>query len=1269
MAMPKSAEEEVFNAARRIDAPDARRAYVERECGGDQGLKDRIEALLRVYDQERSFLRSPVEGMRVTEDRPPGERFGAVIGPYRLLEQIGEGGFGVVYMAEQQHPVRRKVALKVLKPGMDTRQVVARFEAERQALALMDHPNIAKVLDGGETASGRPYFVMDLVRGIPVTEFCDQNHLPVRPRLELFVTICQAVQHAHQKGIIHRDLKPTNVLVTMHDSTPSPFPLPQGGEGGVRGVVRIIDFGIAKALGQKLTEKTLFTSFAQMVGTPLYMSPEQAEMSGLDIDTRTDIFSLGVLLYELLTGTTPFDRERLNTVPFDELRRIIREEEPARPSARITTIGPAAATMSTNRQSDPKRLSRLFRGELDWIVMKCLEKDRTRRYQTANGLARDIQRYLNEEPVEACPPSAGYRLKKFARRNKGSLAVAAGVFLAVTVTAGSIGWAVRDRAARQAEIEQTEIARRAKVEGQVRDSLSMARALIAENNLASAREKLAQARARLGDDSSALDGLASEVEANAAELDRFQRFLALIDRAHQAETAPPPGLMLAAEAPNGTPGKPVPPATWGRRPTAAVPFLHEALTCYDVLKSDVGINNLGGGFLDRQQVEQIRRFVYEELLWLADDLIRRRREHESEKSLSPEAAARQALVYLEKAESAHAPTQALHALRARCRTILGEDAAAQADSQRANHTPATIAFDHFLRGQAAYDAKQLQEGVQAFEAALSVEPTHYWSLMRLGYCLSDLGRGPEDSAEAARIFTGCILNRPEHAHAYFCRAKTYYDRGRYVEAVTDDSKAIELDPQHTLAWMGRGISQFKLGRFDEAVADFSRAIELDPMYASPWYNRGNAHRKLSREDLALTDYSKAIELDPTFAAAWYNRGNAHSKLGREDMALTDFSKAVELDPKFMQAWYNRANAHSKLGREDMALTDYSKAIELDPTFAQAWYSRGNAHRKLRQADKAVDDYTKAIELDTNFKLAWYNRGLAHNSLGQPEKALADFTRAIELDPMDARSWCQRGRAYNRLGQAQKAVDDHTKAIEIDPKYVNALISRGSAYDILGHPEKAFDDFSRAIELDPSDPIPWSNRGLVNVALGREHKAIADFSKAIELDPKYARAWSSRGHAYSSLEEPGKAVADCSKAIELDPKYANAWSNRGVAYIRLGRPDKAVADCSKAVELAPSVGNHWKVLGVAQYRAGDWNAAVAALSKSRELRQGGDAIDQLFLAMAHWKLGNRDEARKAYEEAIPWLDKNQEALEKDRIHAKELRRFRAEAEELLELKKK
>jgi serine/threonine protein kinase/tetratricopeptide (TPR) repeat protein len=406
--------------------PEQWGVFLDGVCGADHVLRGRVEVLLRAHTNSNRLLDRPTHGLVANSSEPSPEHTGTIVGSYKLMEQVGEGGFGIVFRAEQQQPVRREVAIKILKPGMDSRQVVARFEAERQALALMDHPNIARVLDGGQTGAGRPYFVMDLVRGLPITDYCDSAQLGVRQRLELFLHVCSAVQHAHQKGIIHRDLKPTNVLVTSaRDSLE--------GEEDEAGVVKVIDFGIAKATGQPLTEKTLVTNQAQMVGTPLYMSPEQAALGGLDIDTRTDIYALGVLLYELLTGTTPFDKERLKQASYDEIRRIIREEDPPKPSTRISTLGQAATTASEQRRSDPRTLSQLFRGELDWIVLKCLEKDRGRRYQTASALAADVERYLHDEPVEACPPSTSYRFRKFARRHRTVLYASACVSAALMV--------------------------------------------------------------------------------------------------------------------------------------------------------------------------------------------------------------------------------------------------------------------------------------------------------------------------------------------------------------------------------------------------------------------------------------------------------------------------------------------------------------------------------------------------------------------------------------------------------------------------------------------------------------------------------------------------------------------------------------------------------------------------------------------------------------------------------------------------------------------
>jgi WD40 repeat protein/serine/threonine protein kinase len=419
-----------------------RAAYLDKACGADAALRRRVEELLKGHESTADSLRPPDNSSGAapagpTTDQPPlrplAERPGSSIGPYKLLQELGEGGMGTVFMAEQDRPVRRRVALKVIKPGMDSAQVVARFEAERQALAMMDHPHIARVLDVGTTNTGRPYFVMELVKGVPITEYCDANHLTPRERLELFVPVCQAIQHAHQKGIIHRDIKPSNILVTLHDGAPEP---------------KVIDFGVAKAIDQRLTERTLFTQLGQIVGTPEYMSPEQAEMSGLDIDTRSDIYSFGVLMYELLTGSTPLERRRLREAGFVEVLRRVREEEPPRPSTRLSSteeIGSIAA----RRKTEPTKLARLVRGEVDWIVMKALEKDRTRRYPTANALARDLQRYLTDEPVEAGPPSARYRLGKFARRHRATMATAAAfAIVLVAATAVSAWLAVRAAQAR-----------------------------------------------------------------------------------------------------------------------------------------------------------------------------------------------------------------------------------------------------------------------------------------------------------------------------------------------------------------------------------------------------------------------------------------------------------------------------------------------------------------------------------------------------------------------------------------------------------------------------------------------------------------------------------------------------------------------------------------------------------------------------------------------------------------------------------------------------
>ena len=429
--------QDIYIEAINRDDPEDRLQFLNDACGNDDDLRKQVEKLIRHSDQVESFLQHPPEPIAATADMPTvTERAGTQIGPYKLREQIGEGGFGVVYVAEQSKPVRRKVALKIIKPGMDSKDVIARFEAERQALALMDHPNIAKVFDAGATElTAARIFVMELVRGVPITEFCDEQKLSTRERLQLFVDICRAIQHAHQKGVIHRDLKPSNIMVTLDDNRPIP---------------KVIDFGISKALSQQLTENSVYTAYGQMIGTPLYMAPEQAQMSMREVDTRSDVYSLGVLLYELLTGSTPFDNETLQKSGFEEMRRIICEVEPPRPSARVSTLNAELlSTVSGDRSVDARKLGHSFRGELDWIVMKALEKDRNRRYESASAFAADVGRYLDDETVQACPPSVWYRFGKFARRKKGALAAAVVMLVFISTIAGGIGWITRDRAARE----------------------------------------------------------------------------------------------------------------------------------------------------------------------------------------------------------------------------------------------------------------------------------------------------------------------------------------------------------------------------------------------------------------------------------------------------------------------------------------------------------------------------------------------------------------------------------------------------------------------------------------------------------------------------------------------------------------------------------------------------------------------------------------------------------------------------------------------------
>jgi tetratricopeptide (TPR) repeat protein len=1114
-----------------------RASYLDSACGKDADLRERIEALLREHDQLGSFLESPAAASVATVDDPVSEAAGMRLGPYKLLQEIGEGGMGTVWMAEQQEPVRRLVALKVIKAGMDSVQIIARFEAERQALALMDHPNIAKVLDAGTTSEvrgqksevggqgsltsdlrpltsrGRPYFVMELVKGTPITKYCDEHRLTPRERLELFVLVCQAIQHAHQKGIIHRDVKPSNVLVAPYDGKP---------------VVKVIDFGVAKATGQRLTERTLFTGFGAVVGTLEYMSPEQAELNNQDIDTRSDIYSLGVLLYELLTGTTPLERKRAHEAGLLEALQIIREDETPPPSVRLSTLT-ELPSIAANRGLEPKMLSGLVRGELDWIVMKAVEKGRSRRYQTANAFACDIQRYLADEPLEACRPAIGYRLSKFARRHKTGVGIAAMAAVAVLLAVGGFSWVLYDRAAWQAKVAE-----------EVRSSLQRARTFIAEKQLVKARQELAEAKGRLGNEHLQVGNLAHDVEAvgeevKAVEADwaRFQRFLALIDRGNEAETSPKVELALTASA-GRMKAQIVQTKRYDRDPAKAVPFLLQALSCYGVMDRDHWSAGLEQGFLEPDKVAEVRRMVYEELLWLADDLTQRRVDHGSGRTMSPKDAAQQGLVYMAKAQALGPPTRAFYWIRASCRRLLGKEAEARTDEERAREMRATIALDHYLLGQAAYHARDHTTAVKQFEAALQLEPTHYWSLMRLGHCL--LHAQEKDVAAAVMAYTGCIMQRPKHAHAYFCRGFAYDKLRRTEEALADYAKAIELDPECAPAQYNRGVALAFTGDVEGAVACFRQAIAADPKHANAHYNLGVAQSRKGDVKGAIACYRQAIAANPKHALAHTNLGVALAATGDAEGAIASYQQAIAADPNHAPAHTNLGLALEGKGEVQEAVACFRQAIAADSKLAAAHLNLGNALYRMKDVEGAIACYHQAIAADPKLATAHTSLGDALAGKGEVEGAIACYRQAIAADPNYAPAHNNLGLALKGKADVEGAVAYYRQAIAADPKHAPAHTNLGNVLKAKGDVEGAVACYRRAIAADPKHAPSHFNLGVALHGKGDVEGAIDCFRAAISADAKYAHAHGALAAALlrqGRLAQAGDAARRCLQLVSAD----------------------------------------------------------------------------------------------------------------------------------------
>jgi serine/threonine protein kinase/tetratricopeptide (TPR) repeat protein len=1034
--------ETVFAAAAQKPITE-RLAYLDEACGADAELRRKVDRLLVAHDAAGDFLESPAQRPNGTIDEPPiTERPGSMIGPYKLKEQIGEGGFGLVFVAEQQEPVKRKVALKVIKPGMDTREVMARFTAERQALALMDHPNIARVLDAGATDSGRPYFVMELVRGIPITEYCDQNLLSPRDRLDLFITVCQAVQHAHQKGIIHRDIKPSNVLVTSHDGKP---------------VAKVIDFGVAKAINQQLTERSIYTNFTQMIGTPLYMSPEQAEMSGLDIDTRSDIYSLGVLLYELLTGSTPFEKKRFAKAAYDEIRRIIREDEPQKPSTRLSTSD-SIASIAAQRHTEPAKLSKLMRGDLDWITMKALEKDRTRRYETANGLARDIQRYLSDEPVEACPPSATYRLRKFAKKNRATLATA-GLFaftlvlfsaLCIWFTMDSInaqhraavaqGLAEQERDRANAEATKAKLAA-------VSEAKARLDALEKEKLAVEQRTRAEKARDRTRD---VLDAMTSEITGDSLTTQKAispeqKKFLSEVlmyyrefagekaddekTRARTAEAAYRVGLIEGQ---------------LGRK--------EQGIAAYQMARD--GYQKLAADFPAVPGYQRKLARSHNNLGLLLAGLgkgAEAEEQHRQAQTIQEKLAADFPTVPGHRQDLARS-----HGNRGNLLAGLGRRGEAEeqycqalaiqerlaADFPTVSGYRQELARSHGNRGNLLAGLGRRVEAEEQYRQALAIQEKlaadfpavsgYRWELAHshnsLGLVLAELGKRAEAEEQyrqalaiqekLAADFPAVPGHRQELARSHGNRGNLLGGLGRRAEAEEQYRQTLAIQEKLAADFPAVSGYQIELGgsycNYGNLVRDAGRAIESPGWFDKAIATLATVHRAEPRD----------VTAKQFFRNSHWGRAMAYDRLMKRTEALQDWDRAIELSPPAEQLGFRASRANSRL-RAGMVAEAVAEVAELTKSTnwnADQWYSFACIYAVAsgKIADKKREYADRAMELLTLARAAGY-------------KDAAHMKKDTDLDPLREREDFKKLIAELEKGAAaEKQVENKKPAEEKKP---------------------------------------------------------------------------------------------------------------------------------------------------------------------------------------------------------------------------------------------
>jgi tetratricopeptide (TPR) repeat protein len=1205
MTEPSLPEESLFAQALEIASATERAAFLDRACGDNQALRNEVEALLRAHEQSGDLLDNP-DKLLVTTDVPGQERPGTMLGPYKLLERIGEGGMGTVWMAEQIEPIQRRVAVKVVKAGMDSRQVLARFEAERQALALMEHPNIAKVLDAGQTPSGRPYFVMELVKGKPITKYCDEKRLAVRERLELFGDVCRAVQHAHQKGIIHRDLKPSNVLAAPYDGKP---------------VVKVIDFGVAKATGQRLTDKTLFTGFGALVGTPEYMSPEQAEVNNQDIDTRSDIYVLGVLLYELLTGSTPLTRKRLKEMPLLDVLRVIREEEPPRPSTRLSESEDTLPTIAAQRGLEPKKLSGVVRGELDWIVMKALEKDRNRRYETANGFAMDVQRYLADEPVVACPPSAAYRLRKFAQRNRAALLtmVLVGAALLTTVVAlvisnitisgkekeksealdherealreKSDALIAKDNALRDKEIAlQDANANRQKAEA----NLKLILAALDDVYITEAEKRFAAYRNEPNNPEAAQDPRQTQLER-----EFLQKGIGFYEKLIQPDSAEPAARFQTGKA--------------YRR----VGILRLELKQYEKAAETLerAISLLGKLVEEARTEPQYRWELAQAYRWQGNLWAN----SENPQPAKAEQPFRRTVALAEElaAEFRTKPDYRVHA--ATCRVSMGFMLRAMNRTQEA-------------------EAEYLQ-ALKLWQQLVDDFPMERWYRHELAYNLDSLGwlwqqtaKRPEKAEPFFRQALECheklvaedvtvVDNRERLARTHEHLAQVLTSTGRFRDAqevlrralkfykklaAAHPNKPAAQEAAKSCAWQMVTARESLLSDAPQAVELAKNAIDLAPQIGPFWTILGIAHFRSGHHEKAIQALTHALTLNGANADDALFLAMAHWQLGQKEEARQWFNAGrLRMEHGLPFRWglsdpdRLRREAEVLMGLDEAPvpaasqtkLDDpecYTRIIAAQPQAAWAYQVRGQIHRRLGNTQQADADARRAYELLKR------NLPTGPDALEEFKRAGAYYLRsnnwdmviivdskAIELKKDELWFYNERGWAYIVLRQWREAASDYTNAIALNPRRGHLYARRGYAYFQCGERDKALTDYFRVLELNPDySGDSWSRycATMLGVGLrqGKHGQAIAARAEKLARDfpddPKYARqlhdAHSELAVAFILERRFSEGEKFYSEAIKLQPNDAMLWLRRAEFYSRLGLWDLAAKDSAAAFKLQP-----------------------------------------------------------------------------------------------------